>query len=178
MMNMDFFRPYKHVQYSVGAIYLTILNLPRNLRYKQENVILGLIPGPHEPELDINTYLGPLVNELLKIWDGVELIVSGGEHKTFRTALLCVACDIPACRKVCRFLSYKAHYACSKCFKWFPGGFGALDYSGLDRHNWTLRTGPEHRRASLQLLNATTLSELEKKESESGCRYCVFVKLP
>ena len=34
LMNMDFFRPYKHVQYSVGAIYLTILNLPHNLRYK------------------------------------------------------------------------------------------------------------------------------------------------
>ena len=52
MMNMDFFRPYKHVQYSVGAIYLTVLNLPRSMRYKQENVILsGLIPGPREPEL-------------------------------------------------------------------------------------------------------------------------------
>lgn len=28
MMNLDFFQPYKHVQYSMGAIYLTILNLP------------------------------------------------------------------------------------------------------------------------------------------------------
>lgn len=26
MMNMDFFQPYKHVQYSLGAIYLTIFN--------------------------------------------------------------------------------------------------------------------------------------------------------
>ena len=29
MMNLDFFQPYKHVQYSLGAIYFTILNLPR-----------------------------------------------------------------------------------------------------------------------------------------------------
>ena len=40
MMNMDFFQPYKHVNYSVGAIYCTIMNLPRAARYKQENVIL------------------------------------------------------------------------------------------------------------------------------------------
>lgn len=66
-MNMDFFQPYKHINYSVGAIYLTIMNLPRTVRYNQENVILvGLIPGPHEPSHDINTYLSPLVNELLQ----------------------------------------------------------------------------------------------------------------
>ena len=32
MLNMDFFQPYKHVQYSVGAIYMTILNPPRGIR--------------------------------------------------------------------------------------------------------------------------------------------------
>ena len=48
MMEFDFFQSYKHVQYSMGAIYLTILNLPRGVRSKQENTILvGLIPGPH-----------------------------------------------------------------------------------------------------------------------------------
>lgn len=52
MLNMDFFQPYKHIQYSLGAIYLTIMNLPRDIRYKQENIILaGLIPGPNEPKI-------------------------------------------------------------------------------------------------------------------------------
>lgn len=64
MMNLDFFQPYKHVQYSMGAIYLTILNLPRNVRSKQVNTILvGLIPGPHEPRHDLNTFLEPLVED-------------------------------------------------------------------------------------------------------------------
>ncbi len=50
MLNMDFFQPFKHTTYSVGAIYLTVMNLPRSIRYKSENVILaGLIPGPDEP---------------------------------------------------------------------------------------------------------------------------------
>lgn len=51
MMNIDWFKVYKHSEYKVGAIYLTIINLPRALRFRQENVILvGLIPGPCEPD--------------------------------------------------------------------------------------------------------------------------------
>ena len=57
MLNMDFFQPFKHVNNSIGAIYVTILNLPRGIRNKRENALLiGLIPGPHEPKRHINTY--------------------------------------------------------------------------------------------------------------------------
>ena len=57
-------------------MYLTIMNLPRTIRFKQENVILiGLIPGPKEPEGDINDYHSPLVTELLQLWEGVEMSV-------------------------------------------------------------------------------------------------------
>ena len=46
-INVDWFQPFIHTQYSLGAIYLTVQNLPRELRYKEENVILvGLLPGP------------------------------------------------------------------------------------------------------------------------------------
>ena len=63
MMNVDWFNPYKDTLYSAGAIYLVILNLPRRLRYKFENIILiGLIPGPKEPSLHINSYLAPLID--------------------------------------------------------------------------------------------------------------------
>ena len=51
ILNVDWFNPYKHIQYSVGMIYLVIGNLPRSERYKLENVILvGVIPGPNEPK--------------------------------------------------------------------------------------------------------------------------------
>ena len=64
MMNMDFSQPFKHIQYSLGAIY--IFNLPWSIRSKQENTILVyLIPGPHEPRHDINTFLEPFVTDLL-----------------------------------------------------------------------------------------------------------------
>ena len=64
--------PYSHVCDSVGAIYLIIQNLPRSERYKWENMILvGLIPGPKEPNYSINSYLYPLVQELQQFWSGV-----------------------------------------------------------------------------------------------------------
>ena len=56
-------------------IYLTILNLPRDIWYKPENIILvGIIPGPAEPKYTINSYLTPLVLELNEAWiEGIQL---------------------------------------------------------------------------------------------------------
>lgn len=69
MLNVDWFRPFKHTTYSVGIMYLAIQNLPRTLRFKPENIIIvGALPGPHEPKLNINTYLKPMVDELEWHW--------------------------------------------------------------------------------------------------------------
>ncbi len=133
MLNIDWFEPFKHTTYSIGAIYLTIKNLPRTMRFKQENVLLvGLIPGPKEPKHDINSILAPLVEELLTFWKGVEITSCAGALVLVRCALLCVACDIPASRKVCGFLGHSAVLGCSKCLK-FPGKIGERDYSGFER---------------------------------------------
>ena len=44
-LNVDWFQPFERDVYSLGAIYLTIQNLPRNIRYKPENIILvGIMP--------------------------------------------------------------------------------------------------------------------------------------
>jgi hypothetical protein len=73
MLNVDWMQPFDHTIYSVWVLYLVLMNLLRNERFKRENVILvGIIPGPSEPPLNINTYLSPLVDELLVLWnDGV-----------------------------------------------------------------------------------------------------------
>ena len=52
MLNVDWFQPFSSKTYSVGVIYATIMNLPREERFKKENVlILGIIPGPEEPDV-------------------------------------------------------------------------------------------------------------------------------
>lgn len=68
MLNIDWFNPYDDTEYSVGAIYLVVQNLPRSEHFKVENIILiGLIPGPTEPSKTINTYLELLVHDLLQL---------------------------------------------------------------------------------------------------------------
>lgn len=97
LLNIDWLQPYKHTEYSVGVIYLVILNLPRLIRFKRENVILmGVIPGPCEPSLSVNSYLSPLVSDL-DLWKGVQLKRPGTNITAlFRCVLLGVACDLPA----------------------------------------------------------------------------------
>ena len=68
-----------------------------------------------------------------------------GETHMIRYLLLCVACDIPAGRKVCGFLGHMANLGCSKCYKRFSGSVGNKDYSGFDRSTWNCRSGRQHR---------------------------------
>ena len=179
MMNIDWFIPYKHLTYSVGVVYLTIMNLPRNLRYKRENILLvGIIPGPHEPSHDINSYLDPLVKELLLFWDGIHLDVHGCHKALVQCALLCLACDLPVGRKAGGFLGHSAHLGCSRCLKRFVGRVGEMDYSGFERESWPPRTGKRHREDAETLLACNTKKELEGSESKLGCRYSVLLRLP
>ena len=51
ILNLDWFTPFKHIQYSIGILYAVVANLPRSERYKLDNVIIiGCIPGPKEPK--------------------------------------------------------------------------------------------------------------------------------
>lgn len=180
MINVDWFQPYKHVQYSVGAIYISILNLPRCERNKTNNVILiGLMPGPHEPSCNMNSYITPLVEELSVLWHGKEMSVHGFTSKQLvRCVLICAACDLPAGRKLCGFLSFSANFGCTRCWKKFPGGVADKDFSGFDRENWLIRNEEEHRNTATKLQSCNTKAQRHQIESNSGYRYTALLKLP
>ena len=180
-MNVDWFQPFKHTSYSVGAIYLVIMNLPRALRFHPENIIIcGIIPGPKEPAHHINQYLSKLVVELKSLWDGVYINVRDTPLPVrIRAALLCVASDIPATRKVCGFTGHNSTKGCSKCLKSFSVKVGeSSDYSGYDTKKWDLRTKQYHVEQSQKYYMARTRREREKIEHESGVRYSVLTQLP
>lgn len=181
-LNVDWFQPFKHTQHSIGVLYIAILNLPREVRFLAENIIIvGIIPGPHEPSKHINSYLTPLVEELRDLWSGVVLRVGESEQCIIiRAALICVACDIPASRKVCGFLGHQAFRGCSKCLKGFPvDSFGEkADYSGFDRDNWPLRDPNTHRQHAFSHKAARTASDQAELEREHGVRYSVLLQLP
>lgn len=177
-LNVDWFQPFKRTNYSVGAIYMAIQNLPREERFLSENTILiGVIPG--EPK-NINPILEPLVEDLLKLWDGVVLKSSSQNSVLVRAALLCVTCDVPAARKVCGFLGHRANKACTKCLKQFPTlAFGEQpNYSGFNRESWPERSNESHRQHCIEHRACITKVSQAKIEREHGCRYSVLLQLP
>ncbi|KAG0749034.1 hypothetical protein G6F18_013826 [Rhizopus arrhizus] len=110
-LNVDWFQSSKRTVYSVGAVYLTINNLPRSIRYKKENIILVcVIPGPKEPkDTQINNYLQVLVKDLKELYyDDFFTCTAESPNAPVqvRAALFLIACDIPASRKVSGFTSF------------------------------------------------------------------------
>lgn len=180
MLNVDWFQPFKHSVYSVGALYMVLMNLPRAERFKPENVILvGVIPGPHEPKLNINAYLQPLVAELNKLWtDGISVKAHGSmELEVFRGALLCVGCDVPAARKVCGFMGHGLNRGCSKCTKFFPGSVNTkIDFSGFEP--CPPRTNFEHRRQAEEIIHQTSAGDCSDVEQKYGTRFTELMSLP
>ena len=178
LINVDWFQPYKHVAYSVGVIYAVVINLPRCLRFKDENVvIIGVIPGPHEPKKHINSYIGPLVSELLQLQRGVWFPTPNGKQ-FIRCVVACLSSDIPATRKVAGFVGHNATKACSRCLKTFPRVNDSLICSGFDRSSWPPRDHSTHCRKARKGLNAKTKADKQRLEREYGARYSVLFELP
>ncbi|CAG8546690.1 9660_t:CDS:2, partial [Racocetra fulgida] len=141
-LNIDWFNPYKHSPISVGAIYLTILNFPRHMRYQTKNVFLvGLIPGPHEPSVtEIHKYIEPIAYELDKLWSGVTIKTTKYPNgRLFCGALILIACDTPAARKISGFAGHSSKHGCYRCTKKFPtfpsnhSKSGKVNFSGFNQ---------------------------------------------
>ena len=180
-LNIDWFQPFTHIEYSIGAIYLAIQNLPRSERFKEENIILaGVLPGPSEPKLSVNSYLGPLVEDLKTAWyNGIKVKRIDGSEIKIRLAVTCIACDIPASRKLCGFLGHNATLGCNKCLKKFNStSFGVVDYSGYNRELWEPRNSQLHREQCREILAQNTETGMRKYASQYGLRYSTLLLLP
>ena len=68
------------------------MKLLRSERFKRENVILIGINPNMDKELPTNTFIQPMVDELLEVWNtGFTLYSKKYEnYETFKLALLCV----------------------------------------------------------------------------------------
>ena len=150
--------------------------MPREKRYKEENAILiGIIPGPKEPSLSIDTYLKPLINELKSMYvNGISVSTPQGTQITVRVAVSCTTCDIPATRNVCGFLSHNANLGCNKCYK----NFNDYTSSEFDRSSWIERTSDRHRSDCAEILKETTKTGIQVAESQRGVRSCALFDLP
>lgn len=151
-------------------MYLLVQHLPQSLRFRPENIlIVSTIPGPKEPSCaDLNPYLTCMVNDLLKLWEGVWMQMSRYTLSTglIKAVLVYISSDLPATRKGCGFYGIKAMRGCSKClkcrqtFKWEPRN----SYTHLEQAN----------RANA----ATTRLARETIEREYAIHYSELLELP
>ena len=180
-INVDWFQPFKRrSDRSVGVIYLVLLNLPREQRFRWENIIVaGIIPEMSKEPKSLNTFLAPIVDELQALWKGVKLSTSScNTCLTYRGALLLAAADLPARRKLCGFKGYAAHRGCSKCFKYFPGSFkDKTDYSGFDRDTWPPRHISSRRKHAEMVRKASTQTQKEHLATKYGVYYSSLLQL-
>ena len=180
MLNCDWFQPFDHSSYSVGVLYLVILNLPRSIRFKPENILIaGIIPGPSEPHLgEMNSYLRPLVKELNSLWlDGFSMHHKG-KNVVIHAALLATVCDVPATAKLGGFLSHASKHACWKCSKIFPYDsiLNRVNFSGVEVG--TLRDHTSHKQNATQSLAAVTATQRNDIELQTGSRFTELMFLP
>ncbi|KAF0431153.1 transposase domain-containing protein [Gigaspora margarita] len=119
IVNLDWFQLFDGVLHSTGVLYVSIVNLPRDIQFKHENMlVLGILPGLNKVSLyKINHYFSLVVDELEALWHGMTLnsIAEFSERRMICAALILISCDILAARKLCRHIS--ALVSCHRCEK-------------------------------------------------------------
>ncbi|KZT31806.1 hypothetical protein SISSUDRAFT_956030, partial [Sistotremastrum suecicum HHB10207 ss-3] len=159
-------------------ISMICLNLPHQLRYKNENMFLaGIIPGPKEPPTTgINHYLSPLIDDFLVLWDpGYQFSCTAQcpNGRVVRCAILPLICDMPGARKAGGLGALNHTKFCYMCHC-----SGREDLQRVDYSNWVPRTGDEIRKASQDWKNATSKTAQDKVFAEHGVRWTELLRLP
>ncbi|GBC14554.2 hypothetical protein GLOIN_2v1775288 [Rhizophagus irregularis DAOM 181602=DAOM 197198] len=179
MLNLDWFQPYDSTIYSIGVIYAAICNLPRDIRFRRENLLtLGILPGPKEVSLyKVNHYLAPIVNELETLWAGLTLnrTYECENGKRVCGALILVSCDIPAARKICGHVS--ALVSCHRCEKKANYENGQHNFAGMDDVGYSARDSNEHRQNALGWRRCNSDAARKCFVKETGVRWSELLRL-
>ncbi|CAE6441230.1 unnamed protein product [Rhizoctonia solani] len=107
MIMLDGMAPFKKRKHSCWPIIIVNFNLKPNIRMHQDNIIcIGAIPGPHSPK-DLNSFLQPLIDELVQLAKGVEAVdVVRKEVFSLRAHLIAAGGDLPAISKLMEFIGH------------------------------------------------------------------------
>ena len=97
----DGFNPFTQstIPYSCWPIIVTPCNLPPEMCMTMPFMFLScLILGPHNPKVGIDVYLEPLVDDLKKLWTGVETYdIVRKKNCIMRASLMWTINAFPAC---------------------------------------------------------------------------------
>ena len=183
LLYLDFFNPFQRAVYSCGALYISVLNIPKSQRFKARwTMLTGLIPGPSEPEGHVNSYLSPIVDDLLTLYTGIQIQSCGGNIIFSRSLLLPVLADMPASRKLSQYKSHKADLPCDKC--WFQavrekgtrGASGKMSF--YTNQSCPMRTDEEVRKAMNAYKKASSKASAQTISQKQGVKYSELSRLP
>ena len=137
-LNVDWFNTFTRANRSNGVVYLVNLNLPRELRLLESNVItVGVWPDVGEHTFSSTAFMDCIVDQLEELFDGVPLDPSEPQGRTLRAALMFVSADIPAIRATCGLLSVTSTHGCHLCDKkiYQGGSYGNFETDGREQTN-------------------------------------------
>jgi hypothetical protein len=115
-LSTDGFGPFKHRNKTAWPIVLFNYNLPPEERIHEDNWIsVGVIPGPKKPA-DMDSYLWPLIQELLQLEIGVKAFDALTKSLFLLHTFLIVGFgDIPAISMIMRMKGHNALLPCRMC---------------------------------------------------------------
>ncbi|XP_073152849.1 uncharacterized protein [Henckelia pumila] len=104
-------------RYSCWPVMLTTYNLPPRMCMKRKFIMLTmLISGPKQPGNDIDVYLEVLVEDLQRLWEGVDGVYDAYRRQffTLKAVLLWTINDFPAYGNLSGCTTH-GYYACPVC---------------------------------------------------------------
>lgn len=177
---IDWFNPFHNrtagKKWSIGAIYMTCLNIPADIRFRPENIcLLGVIPGPSKPSAEqMNCFLLPIVEDLKPFWETGKFYTQTADYEAgrlVRALIMVLICDLDASRGLAGFVSHSAKLFCSYCLLTLD------DIENFDPSQWTYRTYEEHVKMATAWKDAKTSTEREEIAAEHGLRWSVLLEL-
>lgn len=136
----DGFNPYRTMstRYSTWPVVLVIYNIEPWSSMKQSSILLSmLIPGGKSPGNDIDVFLQPLIQELIELWDGIDMFdAHTNQEFKLRAALFWTINDFPALGNLSGWRTI-GKFACPYCMgethsQWLPHS-GKFCYMGSRR---------------------------------------------
>ena len=161
---------------SATAIYMVLLNFPKEQRFKYKNMYLvGVIPGPSKPSLEqINHVLSLLVLELLEFWKGVFYTRTykflGG--RLSKGAMIPLVADMLAARQVAGFGSVTSTLFCTSCL------LTIQDIENLQKHTWPERTLHSHFERTQERRDCQSQRDRKQLFKLHGICWSALLKLP
>ena len=136
-LSTDGFAPFKKRKHTCWPLIIFNYNLPPEIRFLIRHIIcIGVIPGPKKPK-DFDSFLWPLVEELLELTSGVRAFdIVANAMFTLRAFLILVFGDMPAISMVMRMKGHNGIIPCRMCqikAIRIPGAMGGTHYVPLDR---------------------------------------------